>query len=85
MFAHSIARLHSVVITIIIINLFYGDSVDNTAEENSSVFSLIRMCWLPPARACRMWAVKLCTDKILQFLTVGAGRGAESEGPNIMT
>jgi len=33
----------------------YGDSVDNTVstvEENSSVFSLIRMRWLPSARAC---------------------------------
>ena len=30
----------------------YGDSVDDTVEENSSVFSLIRMCWLPSARAC---------------------------------
>ena len=29
----------------------YGDSVDNTAE-NYSVFSLIGMHWLPPARAC---------------------------------
>jgi len=29
----------------------YGDSVDNTVE-NSSVFSLIRMHWLPSARAC---------------------------------
>ena len=29
-----------------------GDSVDNTAEENSSVFCLIQMCWLLSARAC---------------------------------
>ena len=28
------------------------DSVDNIVEENSSVFSLIRICWLPSARAC---------------------------------
>ena len=28
------------------------DSVDNTVEENSSVFSLSKMCWLPSARAC---------------------------------
>ena len=32
--------------------LRYGDSVDNTAEENSSVFSLIRMHSLPSAMAC---------------------------------
>jgi len=31
----------------------YGDSVDSTVEENSSVFSLIGMCWLPSSRACR--------------------------------
>jgi len=30
-----------------------GDSVDNSVEENSSVFSVIRMRWLPSAaRAC---------------------------------
>jgi len=28
----------------------YGVSVDNTVEENSSVFSLIQMRWLPSAR-----------------------------------
>jgi len=28
----------------------YG--IDNTIGENSSVFSLIRMHWLPSARAC---------------------------------
>ena len=28
----------------------YGDSIDNTVEGNSSVFSLIRMHWLPSAR-----------------------------------
>ena len=30
----------------------YEDSVDNTVQENSSVFALIRMRWLPSARAC---------------------------------
>jgi len=30
----------------------YGDSVDNTAQENSSFFSLVGMHWLPSARAC---------------------------------
>jgi len=30
----------------------YGDNVDNTVEENSSVFSLVQMCWLLSARAC---------------------------------
>ena len=33
-----------------LVNARYRDSVDNTVEENSSVFSLI--CWLPSARAC---------------------------------
>ena len=32
--------------------LRHGHSVDNTVEENSSVFSLIRIRWLPSARAC---------------------------------
>ena len=30
----------------------YRDSVDNIVEENSSILSLIRMRWLPSARAC---------------------------------
>ena len=30
----------------------YGDSVDNTVEKNSGIFSLIRMRWLPSTRAC---------------------------------
>jgi len=30
----------------------YGDSVDNTVEENSCVLSGIRMHWLPLAGAC---------------------------------
>jgi len=34
------------------LNVPCGDSVDNTVGENSSVFSLIRMRWLPSARAC---------------------------------
>jgi len=31
----------------------HGDSVNNTVEENSRVFYLVRMHWLPSARACR--------------------------------
>ena len=42
----------------------YGDNIDNTVEENSSIFSQIRIYG--------MWAAKLCTNKILQFLTGGA-------------
>jgi len=53
-------------------NLRYGDSVDNTFE-NSSVFSLIQMHWLVVAVSKGMQAVKLCTNKILQFLTGDAG------------
>ena len=30
----------------------YGDSVDNTVEQNSTIFSLMQMHWLPSARAC---------------------------------
>ena len=37
----------------IAVSLMYGDSVDNKVEENYNVFSLIRMRWLPSARACR--------------------------------
>ena len=48
----------------------YGDSVDNAVDENSSVFSLICMRWLPSARTCGQ--TKLCRYKILQFLTGGA-------------
>ena len=33
-------------------DLRYGDSAENAVEENSSVFSLIRVRWLPSARAC---------------------------------
>jgi len=51
----------------------YGDSVDNTVEENSNIFSIIQMCWVPSARACGQ-SVKLCTKKILQFLTGGTGK-----------
>ena len=29
--------------------------IDNTVDENSSVFSLIRVCWLPLTRACGQW------------------------------
>ena len=47
----------------------YRDSVEYTVEENSSIFSVIRMHWLPSARA---YSVKLCTNKIRQFLTGGA-------------
>ena len=50
--------LYVTVITIITVIIRYGDirygeSVDDTVEENSSVLSLIRMQWLPLARACR--------------------------------
>ena len=37
---------------VVVVVYRYGDSVDNTVEENSSVFSLIWMCWLRSARAC---------------------------------
>jgi len=38
---------------LLVLNLRYRDSVDNTVEDNSSVFSLIQMHWLLSARACR--------------------------------
>ena len=50
--------------------LWYGDSVDFTVKENSSVFSLTWMHWLLSAKG--MQVVKFCTNKILQFLTGAA-------------
>ena len=47
----------------------YGDSLDNTIEENSSVFSLPNLNALV-AVSNGMRAVKLCTNRILEFLTV---------------
>ena len=52
---------------LITVNWWYGDDVYNTVEENSSVISLIE-CECKGVRA-----VKLCTNKILQFVTGGAG------------
>jgi len=37
---------------VLVCHLRYRDSVDNTVDENSSVFFLIGMRWLPSARAC---------------------------------
>ena len=39
-----------VVVVVVVLTIRCGDSADNTVEENSSVFSLIRMHWLPSAR-----------------------------------
>jgi len=47
--AHRIGQKNQVQLHII----WYGDSVDNAVEEKSSVFSIVRMHWLPSARACR--------------------------------
>ena len=49
----------------------YRDSVDNTVEKNSSVLSHPNV---PVAITKGVQAVKLCTNKILQFLTGGAGK-----------
>ena len=45
----------------------YGDNVDNTVEENFSVFSLIWRRWLPSARS----GSKTLHQQNLQFLTGG--------------
>jgi len=50
---------------------WYRDGVGNTTEENSSIFSLIWMLYLPSAKGMR--AVKLCSDKIIESLTGDAG------------
>ena len=44
---------------------WYRDSAGNTTEEN---FSLSRIAAISKG----IWAVKLCSNKILQFLTGGA-------------
>jgi len=44
-------RLTQVVVVVVAVFPWCGDSVDDTVDENSSVFSLIRMRWLPSARA----------------------------------
>jgi len=49
----------------------YGDGAGNSVEENASIFSLIRSVLVAISKGMR--AVKLCSNKILQFLTVGAG------------
>ena len=49
--------------SIIFMGYLYRHSVDNTVEENSSISSLIWMCWLSSAKG--MPPVKLCTNKIL--------------------
>jgi len=52
-------------------NVWYGIGVDNTVEKNSQHL-------LPNPNALfatskGMWAVKCCTNEVLQFLTGGAG------------
>ena len=39
-------------VTLALLWLMYRESVDITVDENSSVFSLILLRWLLPARAC---------------------------------
>jgi len=53
----------------------YGHIVDNTVEENSSIFSLIRMFWLLSARACRQlnFATTKFSSSLLE-VTANAGR-----------
>jgi len=45
-------RLTQVVVVVVAVFPRCGDSVDDTVEENSSVFCLIRMRWLLSARTC---------------------------------
>jgi len=54
-------------------NHFYRDGVGNTVEENSCVFSLMWMHQLPVAIEQDIHTVKLCSNRILKFLTGGAG------------
>jgi len=50
--------------------LLHGDRVDNTIDE---LQHLVPSPNALVAASKGMWAVKLCTNKILQFLTGGAG------------
>jgi len=49
----TVARECLVVVDCQFINFTHGNSADNSVEENSSVFSLIRMRWLLSSRTCR--------------------------------
>ena len=51
----------------------YRDGVDNTVDENSSAFCLIRMANVLVAVSNDMRAANFCTNKTLQFLSGGAG------------
>jgi len=57
----------SKIYTVLYITRWYGDGAGNTVEENSSVFSLFLV-------SKGMWAVKLCSNKILQFFNDSNGR-----------
>jgi len=46
----AVKRVCVCVVVVVVLTIRCGDSVDNTVEENSSVFSLIRMHWLLSAR-----------------------------------
>jgi len=43
--------MNSFHIQLLCLMIRYGDSVENSVEENSSIFSLIRIRWLLSARA----------------------------------
>jgi len=59
--------------TSIYVSMWYGTVIGNanTIEENSSIFSLIPNELV--AVGSGMQAVKFCCNKLLQFLTGGAG------------
>jgi len=75
---HCTALICNYCLSLLLINIYRSiylheegterDMYMTVLRKNSSVFSLIRMRRLPSARA-----VKLCTNKILQFLAGGAG------------
>jgi len=51
---------------------WYRDSVDNTVEENFGIFLPNLNALVAVSNSTR--AVKLCTNKILQFLTGGVSK-----------
>jgi len=48
------------------------DMVSNTTKKKPSIFCLILNVLVCVFSSKGMWAVKVCSNKILQFLAVGA-------------
>jgi len=58
---------------VIVRGVVYTAGAGNTVEENSGVFSLNPNALVSVSKVMLALVVKLCSSKILQFLTGGAG------------